>query len=362
MSALDRYVGRIAAGAFGAALLFFVFLSILVDLLSNVSRYADRAFEQGYGGGELAVYLALYYMRLVPILFTSVTPFAIAIACMFAVARLQHANEIVPMLFVGRSIQRILRPMLLLAVVAGAGMAACWQWVVPQVGAAIATTETFLRHGSAKLKFLVHERHETGECFYAKEFEPVEKRLVGVSMLVQGALALEVKLISAPAATWDEARLDWRLERGVVKQTDSQGPSEQPQEWLGRPDLTPTVLLQQSRDAIDPEVLSYTDLRQMVATRPNRPDVKLALHRHVAWPLANLLLLLLVLPLAVHYERGSRIERVLIAIGLCGSYMLVDLTCQSLGQKHLLHPIVAAWTPTILFGSLGIVLFAGART
>ena len=112
MSALDRYVGRIVLGAFGAALVFFVFLTVVVDLLNNVAKYADRAIEQGLGGFDLAMYLGLYYVKKLPVLFTMVTPFATVIACMFAVARLQHANEVVPMLFVGRSVQRILRPTL----------------------------------------------------------------------------------------------------------------------------------------------------------------------------------------------------------------------------------------------------------
>jgi lipopolysaccharide export LptBFGC system permease protein LptF len=70
---------------------------------------------------------------------------------------------------------------------------------------------------------------------------------------------------------------------------------------------------------------------------------------------------LLALPFAVFYERGSRIERVLLAIAVCGGYMLMDLVCQSLGQRGL-HPIVAAWSPTIVFGALGIVLFGSTKT
>ena len=120
--------------------------------------------------------------------------------------------------------------------------------------------------------------------------------------------------------------------------------------------------MRQSRDTIDPELLSYSDLREMTVTRPNRADVRLSLHRHITWPLANVLLLLLVLPMAVHYERGSRIGRVLLAIGLCGGYMLLDLVCQSLGQRNFVHPVVAAWIPPIFFGSLGCVLFGSTRT
>ena len=359
MNGLDRYVGRIALGAFAAALSFFLFLSILVDLLNNVSRYADRAFEAGLGGFDLAVYLGLYYLNLIPVLVTTVTPFATVIAGMFAVARLQHANEIVPMLFVGRSIHRILRPMLLLGACAGLTMAGCWQWIVPKVGAALATSESFLRHSSSVQKFLVHElRGEENQYFYVREFDPVAATLVDVRLLVVGTLAADNSLTRAARATWDVARKDWRLQDGWCERPQE----DVAQEWLGRPDLTPAVLLQQSRDTIDPELLSYSDLREMMVTRPNRADVRLAYHRHLTWPLANILLLLLVLPMAVHYERGSRISRVLFAIGLCGGYMLLDLVCQSLGQNNFLHPVVAAWVPPIFFGSLGVVLFGSTRT
>lgn len=358
MTMLDRYVGRIAAGAFAAALLFFLFLSILVDLLNNVSKYADKAFDAGLGGFDLAVYLGIYYLNLVPVLVTTVTPFATVIACMFAVARLQQANEVVPMLFVGRSIHRILRPMLFLGVFAGLAMAGCWQWVVPRVGVALATSEAFLRHSSAVQKNVVHELRAEGQFFYVAEFDPVAKTLTGVRLLQQGALAADVSLTRAAAATWDEQRRDWRLQDGWLGRTHE----ETRQEWLGRPDLTPEVLVRQSRDTIDPEMLSYSDLREMTVTRPNRADVRLSLHRHITWPLANVLLLLLVLPMAVHYERGSRIGRVLLAIGLCGGYMLLDLVCQSLGQRNFVHPVVAAWIPPIFFGSLGCVLFGSTRT
>jgi len=359
MTLLDRYVGRIAVGAFAAALLFFLFLLILIDLLNNISRYADRAFDAGLGGFDLAVYLGLYYLNLVPVLVTTVTPFATVIACMFAVARLQHANEVVPMLFVGRSIHRILRPMLALAVCAGLAMAGCWQWVVPRVGAALATSETFLRHSTAVQKSLVDERRGAeSQYFYVREFDPVAGTVVDVRLLVQGTLAAETGLTRAERATWDAARGDWRLQEGWLHRRGE----KVRQEWLGRPDLTPAVLLKSSRNTIDPEMLSYSDLREMAITRPNDAGVKLAYHRHITWPLANILLLLLVLPMAVHFERGSRISRVLFAIGLCGGYMLLDLVCQVLGQRNFVHPVVAAWVPPIFFGSLGLVLFGSTRT
>lgn len=359
MTLLDRYVGRIVLGAFVTTLLFFVFLSTLMDLLNRLPDYVAEAEKGGLGGFDLAVYLGGHYLQFLPVVFTMVTPFATVIACMFAVARLQHANEVVPMLFVGRSIHRILRPMLMFAVCAALAMAACWQWVVPHVGADLAASKTFLKEGSAVQSKIVHELEGAeNQYFYARKFDPLTRTLTDMCMLVEGTLAADVSLTSAPSATWDEDRRDWRLHEGRCEREREASP----QQWLERPDLTPEVLLQQSRDAVDPDAMSYDDLAEMIALRPNRPALRMALHRHITYPLANVLLLLLALPLAIHFERGSRISRVMAAIGLCGAYLLVDLTCQRLGDRNLMHPIVAAWTPTIVFGALGIVMFQSTKT
>jgi len=354
---LDRYVGKIVLGAFLASLLFFLFLSILVDLLNNLPRYAERAANENLGGMQLAAYLGLYYVKLLPVLVTTVTPFATVIAGMFSVARLHGANEIVPMLFVGRSIHRVLAPILWCGVLGAVLMVSSWQWVVPHVGAALATNETFLRQGSSMQKFLVHESHEeVSQYMYVYEYDPVKKQMHGVALLIQAPE--DSSLITAQLGTWDPERNDWLLEGGRFDRHDS----GRDQTWLERPDVTPELLLQQSRETVDPETMSYTDLVELIEARPNRADVRLALHRHITYPLANILLLLLALPMAVRYERGSRIDRILAAIAMCGGYFLLDLVCQRLGQREWLHPIVAAWSPTIVFGSLGVVLFGSTRS
>lgn len=365
MSLLDRYVGRIVAGAFGAGTLFFLFLMVVMDLLGNLTRYVNKAAQNGMSGLDLALYLASYYTKLLPVLFTTITPFVTVIACMFSVARLQAASEVVPMLFVGRSTQRILRPMLLCGVLAGLGMAACWQWVVPVVQPSIAQTSTFFSAGSTKVRGIVHESGEgVRQSLHVLQFDPAAETLSDIRMLNEGAQPGDNSLIVAKSATWDRVRRDWRLDLGRESRPSAggNGVEERPVEWLGRPDLTPTELLKRGRESIEPETQSYTDLMETIELRPNRPDFRYALHHHLAYPLANLILLLLALPLAVNFERGARMSRLLAAIALCGGYVTTDLACQGLGELGYMHPVVMAWTPVILFGSLGIVLFGSTRT
>jgi lipopolysaccharide export system permease protein len=360
MKKIDRYVGKIVLGAFVAALSFFLLITILVDLLTNLTKYANTAEEKGIGAVGLATQLGLYYIKLVPVLLTTVAPFATVIAGMMSVARLHSANEIVPMLFVGRSIHRVMRPILWCGMLSASMMVASWQWVVPHVGAELATQSTFLKERKEELKGVVHEKHsDASHYFYASRFDPAKQTMSGVSLLVQGDLPADAFMIKAAQGIWEEKYGDWRLVGGR-REASTGG---EPIEWLGRPDLTPTAIVKSARDSLDPAMMSYTELLELMEERPNRNDLRLAFHRHITYPLSNLLLLLLALPLAIRYERGSRIDRIMASIALCGGYMLLDLTCQKLGQQQgMLHPIVAAWTPAILFGSLGIVMFSSTRS
>lgn len=359
---LDRYVGRTVVGSVLASLLFFLFLTILLDLLKSLGDYLDAADKQEVGVFGLAWFLASYYLKLVPFIFVSIAPFSTVIGCMFAVSRLMGQQELQPMLFVGRSMMRILQPALLGGTVVALSMVACWQWVVPAVAGDIGSAQTFLSGGDRALKNLVIEDRGDGSTrvtlLRIREYEASEQRMLEVHLLQQGVMAGDVALVHASVATWDPKVGDWRLEDGMRRTIDG----EEPCAFLGVGDWTPEKVLQRGQDTVPCEVLSYDELYDIRQLRPNRKDVAMALHRHFTYPLANLILLLLALPFAIHFERGSRMERVLGAIGACGAYLLFDLTCQNLGYNGYLHPVVAAWSPTILFGSMGVTMFSSMRT
>ena len=102
MKRLDRYVGKTVLGAFLAAVAFFSLLVILTDMLGNMPRYVRNAERNDLTTMQLAALLLDYYVVMLPAFLISIVPFVTVIACMFALARLQNANEVVPMLFVGR--------------------------------------------------------------------------------------------------------------------------------------------------------------------------------------------------------------------------------------------------------------------
>ncbi|MBK8095693.1 MAG: LptF/LptG family permease [Planctomycetes bacterium] len=360
MVSLDRYVGRIVAGTWLVAVTFFLFLSILIDLLVNLHTHIDK---HGADGFELTVWLVQYYAKMTPMFFVTIAPFVTVIACMFAVARLMNANEVVPMLFVGRSMGRVLRPTLYCGLLSAAAMAATWQWVLPLVADTISNTRKEQKAIDTAVRNIALPVREAGrlQALSVQEYVPATTTMRGVRFLIEGTQPEDVVLVMAESASWDAQVGDWRLVDGVARKPVPHGVEETPRPWLGSSGFTPDRVLMAGKENVEADLLAYDDLSDLVRLRPGRADVKLAFHRHITYPLANVLLLLLALPFAVWFERGGRIERVLAAIALCGAYLVVDLICQSLGQRGV-PPVVAAWAPTILFGSLGIVMFSSIRS
>jgi lipopolysaccharide export system permease protein len=357
MDRLDRYVGRIVAGSWISCLVFLVLLSVLIDLLNSLPVYLDQADKLGTFG--LMLQLASYYLQMVPSFFVSVAPFVTVIACMFAATRLMASQELHPMLFAGRSMVRVLRPMLLCGAASAAAMAACWEWGLPSLGDSFTQSRDVLRPGQEKQKLATIVLLLDSGRLFVQAYDKAERTMTGVALRLDHPSG-ESELVLADSAVWDPHMGDWHLEHGRVGSGADY--REVPREWLQEPGLSPERVVRDGREQIDMDFLSYGELFELAQRRPLRADVKLTLQRRISYPLANLLLVLLAMPVTIHFERKSRVERVLGAILFCGAYLITDLTCQSLGLRGFVNPIVAAWSPTILFGSLGLVMFGSLKT
>jgi lipopolysaccharide export system permease protein len=359
---IDRYVMRTLLGSTAATLLFLVLLFVVVDLLLNVPDAYGKAREKGLSMAEFVVSWLRFHLLFQPYLFVTVAPFATVIASMFAISRLMNANEIVPVLFTGRSMYRLLRPFLGLGLATGLLMACCWEFVIPRVSKGLNELRQVLdpELATTELRYLfVRAPHDPKQLVVAERYLPDEQRMVGVTLLIEGSQRGDEVLVEAEAADWMPEEQDWDLTAGAERRGDVFPVARQ---RLGVRGLDPDVLWRTGKLAKQTVELSYSDLIELQTMRPNRADYRLAFHQHLTFPLANVVLLLLALPFAMSFERGSRMGRVFLAIAVCAAYLVVDLSCQNLGRREWLHPVVAAWVPTIFFGSLGAVLFAGIRT
>lgn len=357
---MDRYVAGNVFGSYLATLVFVVFLWVLFDMLLYMGRYLQAAEDHGLSVMQQLGNWLVYQVTVQPLVFVVVAPFVTVIACMFAISRIMAANEVVPMVFTGRSTMRVLVPALCAGMVSALLMAGVWQFVLPSLSRTIEARKALLTRGSDKpTKTPLKLQSEDGrQRLLCTGFDSERERMDGMALIDMGGGPQDRVLYVAEAADWNPERRVWELVAGERRAGGVHTPLDELKlDWVDA-----HMVRLSGKEAKESTMLSYSELDELITVSPGRSDLKIAYHYHVTWPLANVVLLLLALPFAVHFERGSKTGRVVLAVMICGAYLLTDLTCQNLGRNGFLHPVVAAWAPMILFSSLGTVMFTGMRS
>ena len=365
---LDRYVARICAGSFLVCFCFIVGLFVLADVLQSADKFspsiAQLPDEQRRYGFLLVV---AYYAAYLPFIYLMVAPFVTVTAGMFATSRLMGANEFVPMLFTGRRISRILVPVLVMGAINVVAMVALREFALPKLVQTKDRLESMVKRG-------VHEqalrsriiRLPQGNRLIVDRYFLQSDRIEGLNLRLRrpdGGSEDSIRAKSALFVVESEVGPGWRLTEGVKLLGDtSEGQAIRFLPLAQVEGFAPQYLRNKIREGKALHDLSYSEILGLVREDPSIHEYTVALHRHITFPFANLLLLLLALPFALRFERGSKIERVFFALVICAAYFIADLIFQSVGAQGSLHPVFAAWLPTLIFGSLGIVIFDSVRS
>jgi lipopolysaccharide export system permease protein len=112
--------------------------------------------------------------------------------------------------------------------------------------------------------------------------------------------------------------------------------------------------------------MSYRELRDYItrleATGFQVKKYLVELYSKIAFPLVNLIMVLVAIPFSLQSPRGGRLFGVALAIAIMAGYLVVHYVALAFARADLLPPLLAAWTANIIFLGLGTALFLRART
>ena len=103
-------------------------------------------------------------------------------------------------------------------------------------------------------------------------------------------------------------------------------------------------------------------VEDLVAAGNSVPELQMQLHNKTALPVVCLVMGLVALPFAFRLGRQGALYGIGISIMLGIVYYTVISVFVTLGQSEALPPLIAAWSPNALFGTLALYLFLGVRT
>jgi len=362
---LDRYVTSIFVSSYATSLLIVLGLFFVMDMAANLDRYL-QPWPDGTKVPTLTV--LRFYALNIPFLFLQSAPFVTLTAGMFTVVRLMKSNEVEACLAAGLSARRALLPVFLGGFVIACMVFGLREWMgvslVPKRDA-IRYTLTKKQHERVYEKLWLRDLN--GSVVRLGEYRPVVgdppiaeiRDLRAVLRDERGTVSIE-----ASRAVWAqrEGGPAWHLEDGVRKIVGEEARTREPVEWLDGFEFTPEMALTFQRNLENPLELSFAEALSLAQRDPDSVVYQTLLQYHLTFPLANLVLLLIGVPLLLRHDRGSGAEGLAKGLLLCVFFFGFDFVFRNLGIQGDLDPLVASWAPVILFGSVGVVLYDSIAT
>ncbi len=368
---LDRYVLRRFLSYYGLALLYLAGIFLVVDFMARLDKFVEAREVLKAAGRSVPGAVLRYYVASLPLVVLQVAPFVTVMGACMAVVDLRRWNELYPMMEAGRSLARILAPVVAASVLVTALLVFAQDRIAPKAVEARAAVDRSLEDEAGRSSTRVpHVRDSSGNVWSIGRWDPHEQTAEGVRVSPFRARGGPG---GAPVRTYDLLEVGrMRFRRGA----DGRGawfpdgghlllPAERPGgagTALAVPagaalptDLSPADI-ELGRASEDVEGLSSNRLRRLRDRYPDLQYLTVLLHKRLTYPLSNLVLLLVGVPLVLRGQGSSIFVSVLAAIGVCAAYFVADTVACDFGGRGILPAALAPWIATILFGAAGVTM------
>lgn len=359
MTRFDWHVLRrfLAASALLVVLLAAIFVT--VDFSEYVDDFLDRGATTGQIFGEYYLYYIADIVRLT-------SPLALFLGAVYVTARLAQSMQLTAVRMAGISTWRIMRPFVLAGVVFTVAMVGFNGWVVPRANAVVHDFQNrYYRDAPEGGGSEIVRQAAPNVIVSARYFDREQGQAFRISLVtLADSGAGIVQRFDAAQMTWVDSLGVWRARDVIARQFAADG--RERFERFAEVDtalaIRPRDLAQSERDVERmtlPEAGEYVEsLERAGVQERGRPTV--AYHSKLAYPLANLVLVLMAVPLAARRRRGGQAAHLAIGLGVAFLYLALQKTIEPLGYVQELPPAFAAWSPHVLFAVIALGLLARA--
>jgi lipopolysaccharide export system permease protein len=357
MTILDRYVLKKFLVPFTYCFLGFVGIWFIFDLADNL-----QDFIQGKAGADV---LLDYYASQVPEIIVIALPLGTLLALLYSLAAMSRANEIISMLGAGRSVSRILAPLMAAGLALSAVTAYFNYESAPQATGMKKNMVGDIKRGRKKERSIsghLFKNREDHRIWFVSRLSLDEGTLQDVQIIQQDSAGRILEQWYAGLAYREPGSSSWVLKnaRHVVFAPDGEITRSDIQERMdiGNFSETPWRI---SSSRMNADHLSVPELRAYLEHNSDFPESRLApyrTHLHYRWALPTVcfLVVFVAAPCGIVYSRRGVLGGVALAIGLFFFLVLASSLFIALGKGSRIPPFVAAWGPMIAFFLAGLYL------
>lgn len=364
-------------------------LYIVIDVFANIDEFAKRA-----KGLDLLKLMGRFYLVHSTMIYDRLFGVITMMAAIFTVTWMQRSNELIAMLAAGIGTRRVIRPVLISAVLVNCVAIANQEWLMPQFG------EELLKEANEdESKSLpVSSRYDTRDILIHGRDGDVRSKTVWrftahLSAPILGAQGeFEAKQAvyippDHPSAPLKGGWLLWGASIGLPKDADVSDflikleparlagfalPLGSPQEIDAM--VRQGVYFFRTNVSFDAVTRSRSQWYRFAPTlelikalrdptnKPELTDIAVFLHGRIVRPLLSMTLLFLSLPIVLGGEGKNMFINMGLSLATSAGFQSAIFLAQYFAGFSLIGPELSAWIPLIVFGSIAAARWDTIRT
>lgn len=360
MSTYDLHIIRRLLGTYVLLVFGLIIFFIVLHYVEFVDDFMDR-------GATMKQVFLVYYPNFVPDIIRLMSPLALFLATVYLTARLTQRMELSSLQTSGVSLYRFMVPYLLVGVFITGFMIWFNGWVVPETNQVVIRFEQdYTRNSDARPDFGNINRQEGPNSLLGVHFYDRNSRTATTVTLHELTDDRQViRRVDAQRMMWMDSTDSWRLSDVTVRTFGEDGTERR--RTFESIDTTlsigPRDLARSEREV---EMMTVPEAREHIATLRRTGSTNLgrplvAFQSKYAYPFANLILVLVGVPLAAVRRRGGQAVQMGIGLFVAFVYLLMMKLTEPFGYSGLIPPEVAAWGPHAVFLVGGFIFLLRVR-
>jgi len=360
MTTFERHVAARLIKGFvlfiGALIVFFVVLHWV--------EYSDEFLD---GGATIREVFTIFYPSYIPEIIRLTSPLALFLSCIYLTGTLAQQHQLSALQTSGVSLYRLMRPYVTVGLLVTVFMFGFNGWIVPRTNEVVVRYENeYLNPGEQSFDTdEIHRRNGPESVLTVGYYNQENKRAHTVSLQTFAGPTRLAHRVDADRMKWIDSLDVWRMEEVTFRRFPGSGSVERSVAELDTTlQIFPRDLARSQNDVAAmtiPTARAYLEtLRRAGVDRLEQSLV--AYYNKFAYPFANLILVLLGVPIASVRHRGGQALRFGIALLVAFLYLSIQKLTEPFGYAGTLDPAITAWLPHVVFAVVALIVVWRTRT
>ena len=208
---------------------------------------------------------------------------------------------------------------------------------------------------------------DPARIFYYQFFDPDKNVFANLTVFEFQPVTFSLqRRIFAASARWDGRVNRWVFDNGWQRTFAGETvASYQPFTVATFPEIKEQPSYFKKED-LQSQEMSYGELEKYISDLKqsgfDTMRLRVQLNHKIAYPLVTFIMAVLAIPFALSMGKRGGLAGMATAIGIAILYWVVSSTFEAMGNVNTLPPMMAAWTPDVLFGFAGAYLLLRTPT